>query len=184
MNTNVVTSLLREKYDCYMELKICLDFCDSYYEMKKMYNIDIAKHNEKMLTGDFMNAGFDLICPTQFACVSEKVNNIDFGVKCSAKMIYNYGVGKNDLERTRPTGFYMYPKSSLPNTPLRLANSIEIVDAGYSGNLIGMFDYKERSVLSGGEEDKGWYLVEKGDRLVQICAPGLVPIFVKLMGNG
>ena len=34
----------------------------------------------------------------------------------------------------------MYPRSSLSKTMLRLANSVGIIDAGYRGHLIGMFD--------------------------------------------
>ena len=181
-----VNSMLREKYDSFMELTICLDVNykefstgDELAELREMYEDAIAKHNAKMLADDFMDAGFDLYCPTQFACVSEKVNKIDFAVKCSGQMVHVVG----DMERKCPTGFYMYPRSSLSKTKLRLANSVGIIDAGYRGNLIGMFDYKERSNLTGGEEDQGWMLVEKGDRLMQICAPGLVPIFVLMVDN-
>ena len=42
--------------------------------------------------------------------------------------------------KTFNTGYYMYPRSSLSKTKLRLANSVGIIDSGYRGNLIGMFD--------------------------------------------
>jgi dUTP pyrophosphatase len=184
-----VVELLREKYVSYMHLKVYLggdvgvSTVDSV-EMKEIYAKAIKKHNERLLTDDFMDAGFDVYCPTQFAIVSEKVNKVDFGLKCSASMVHHLpGLSTEGGERRQSTGFYMYPRSSLSKTPLRLANSVGIIDAGYRGNLIGMFDYKERSVLTGGDLDQGWYLVERGDRLVQICAPGLVPIFVEMVGN-
>jgi dUTP pyrophosphatase len=65
----------------------------------------------------------------------------------------------------------MYPRSSLSKTSLRLANSVGIIDSGYRGNLIGMFD------LLGIES----YEVNQYDRLVQVCAPGLVPIYVEIV---
>tara|TARA_B110000967_G_scaffold195330_1_gene224725 strand:- start:922 stop:1161 length:240 start_codon:yes stop_codon:yes gene_type:complete len=48
-------------------------------------------------------------------------------------------------------------------TPLRMSNSVGIIDSGYRGHLIGMVDN-----LS--DED---YIVEKGTRLFQVCSPSL-----------
>ena len=31
--------------------------------------------------------------------------------------------------------FYVYPRSSISKTPLRMANSVGIIDSGYRGNL-------------------------------------------------
>ena len=73
-----------------------------------------------------------------------------------------------------PTGFYMYPRSSLSKTPLRLANSVGIIDSGYRGDLIGAFDCNTH-----GEQ----YAVLKNDKLVQICGPGLVPVLVELVDS-
>ena len=164
------------RYDSYMILYIFLDVQDD--EMREIYHQAIDKHNNKILSSDFIDAGFDIFAPTQFACVNEKINKIDFSIKCSAIMV-------NGLHKKYPTGFYMYPRSSLSKTPLRLANSVGIIDAGYRGNLISMFDYIEKNDGNGNKNihDKGWYLIEKGDRLIQICAPGLVPIFVELVDN-
>ena len=67
------------------------------------------------------------------------------------------------------TGYYIYPRSSLSKTNLRLANSTGIIDAGYRGHIIGVFDVlAETQILN-------------HERLVQICAPGLVPIVVSLV---
>ena len=66
--------------------------------------------------------------------------------------------------------FYLYPRSSIIKTPLRLGNSVGIIDKGYRGNLMGCFDNIS-------EED---YLIEKGTRLVQICAPNLETISFEL----
>jgi len=67
----------------------------------------------------------------------------------------------------------MYPRSSLSKTPLRLANSVGIIDAGYRNNLIGAFDLIKNHVET--------YFVEKHSRLLQICSPILCPIYVELV---
>ena len=51
-------------------------------------------------------------------------------------------------------------------TPLRLSNSVGIIDAGYRGNLCAYVDNIKQNP----------YTVNRGDRLVQICAPNLEPI--------
>ena len=64
----------------------------------------------------------------------------------------------------------MHPRSSIYKTPLRLANSTGIIDAGYRGNLIGMFDcFAPQHVLN------------QHERILQICAPSLMPIFVEIV---
>ena len=64
----------------------------------------------------------------------------------------------------------MYPRSSLSKTALRLANCTGIIDAGYRGPLIGMFD-----CLTDTHE------ILKFTRLLQICAPNLMPTFVRVI---
>jgi dUTP pyrophosphatase len=115
-----------------------------------------------------IDAGFDLFSPYELlTCTSANVNKLDFKIKCSAQVVEL----SDDENITRyNTGFYMHPRSSISKTPLRLANSTGIVDSGYRGNLIGMFDCL-----------KPTYDIEKHDRLIQICAPGLMPIFAELV---
>ena len=36
--------------------------------------------------------------------------------------------------------YYLYPRSSIIKTPLRMSNSVGIIDAGYRGNIIGCVD--------------------------------------------
>mmetsp|Transcript_590 Transcript_590/g.662 ORF Transcript_590/g.662 Transcript_590/m.662 type:complete len:258 (-) Transcript_590:168-941(-) len=56
------------------------------------------------------------------------------------------------------SSFMMMPRSSIYKTPLRLCNSVGLVDAGYRGELMVVVDNIKT------EE----YTVKKGDRLVQI----------------
>jgi len=138
-----------------MNLRLFLDSEDA--DLKKLYEEAVAAHNSRM-NGSFPDSGFDLFTPIEMECLTSEVNKINFAVKCSAT-----------LENGRATGYYMYPRSSLSKTPLRLANSVGIIDSGYRGNLIGMFD-----CLSSLQ-------VPQYSKLIQICAPGLEPIFVTIV---
>ena len=75
----------------------------------------------------------------------------------------------------------MYPRSSLSKTKLRLANSTGIIDSGYRGSLIGMFDVVN---INCNDENKEYdEIVFPYTRMVQICAPGLVPIYVEMVNT-
>uniref|UniRef100_A0A6C0B8A8 dUTP diphosphatase n=1 Tax=viral metagenome TaxID=1070528 RepID=A0A6C0B8A8_9ZZZZ len=134
-------------------------------EVLKSYYYDASqKHNTKMWTNPFPDAGFDLFTPATLVASALTTQKIDYGVKCSAMIVIN------NLEQ--PSGFYIYPRSSTGSkTPLRLANSVGIIDSGYRGNLMSFFD-NIRSMD---------YTVNKMDKLVQICAPGLLPIIVEIV---
>jgi len=75
------------------------------------------------------DSGCDLIIPKNYICHYNNPTPIDLGISCRA--ITNDG---------RDSGFYLMPRSSIYNTPLRLANSIGLIDSEYRGNLIAMVD--------------------------------------------
>jgi dUTP pyrophosphatase len=155
------THLLFNRTDKFMLLKIFVE--DN--ELRHLYTNLINTHNNRVLNTYFYDAGFDLVTPTDYSCAEGLVTKINFQVKCAAQIVCDTG-------RQYPIGFHLYPRSSLSNMPLRLANSVGIIDSGYRGDLIGAFDCN----TSGSQ-----YLVLKHDKLVQICAPGLVPIIVELV---
>jgi len=155
---------------------------DSDPLLKEQYKVAIEKHNLKLQTDPFMDAGFDLLSPsTGQNCMSslQGPNKIDFLVKCSATILKKSSKEENTLKKSY-TGYYMYPRSSLSKTKLRLANNVGIIDSGYRGNLIGMFDCISagRSALCECEYD---YVVKPYERLLQICAPNLCPIYVEMV---
>jgi dUTP pyrophosphatase len=76
-------------------------------------------------------------------------------------------------DREYNTGYYMFPRSSISKGRLRLANSVGIIDAGYRENLMSAFDLTPNPM-----DD---YIVNKYDKLIQICAPSLVPIIVEIV---
>jgi len=152
-----MTTLL-DIYDRYMFLRIYVQDA----ELKSSYINAAIKHNSQ--DKEFMNAGFDLFVPDLIQTHTNTINKINMAIVCSAELIL-------PNNRRYNTGYYLYPRSSLSKTPLRLANSVGIIDAGYRGNIIGMFDSHTD------------YVVSPGDRLVQICAPGLVPIYVAIVDD-
>jgi dUTP pyrophosphatase len=142
-------------YDKIMILKI---FVDDWEELKDKYTRDIIQRNNKLFQDmSFIDAGIDLFSPSRYELPSDTTSKIDYGISCSATII-------TDTMKEYNSGFYLYPRSSLSKTPLRLANSVGIVDAGYRGHIMGMFDANSN------------YIVEEHSRQIQICAPGLIPI--------
>jgi len=168
--TNELTSNLLSIYGKYMHLKIFIDTDDR--ELINKYNVAINERNLKMTNNiNHIDAGFDLFSPHRYSyeChspqpVSGRSFKIDYQTVCSAQII--------ESDKRYNTGFYMYPRSSISKSNLRLANNVGIIDAGYRGHLIGAFDV---------HKDIPCILSDKFERHVQICAPGLIPIFVEIV---
>jgi len=187
---NTVNTLLNT-YEKVMVLNL---FVDSYDENLKHTYINAANtHNNKVIhLQQHIDAGFDLYAPGNqgeafnhyglqipfFGPGREDrnpVNKLDFMVSCSAQMVTDGGKCFN-------TGYYMYPRSSLSKTRLRLANSVGIIDSGYRGHLTGMFDVVNIDNDSNSDPNlEADFWGKKFDRYVQICAPGLVPILVQVV---
>ena len=178
---NLNPDKLLNTYDKYMYLKLYIDnsnntnnsnmFC---HNLKQKYINSALNHNNKILNpnNQYFDAGFDLFAPYQIICQNVSFpSKIDFNIICSAQMV-------TDTHKTYNTGYYMYPRSSISKTKLRLANATGIIDSGYRGHLIGMFDVVDMVELGVNE-----YIVESHDRLLQICAPGLVPIVVQIVDS-
>lgn len=195
-DTNVIHSLkniLPEFYDRYMHLKIFVDVDGENNELKSMYLSAAQKHNLNILNNiDMVDAGFDLFAPGNKGKELENygdvlrffgtgwnnatpVNKLDFNICCSAKMFTE--------NKSFNTGYYTYPRSSLSKTQLRLANCTGIIDAGYRGHLIGMFDVVNIDSNSSDDDREADYYGKKFDRYIQICAPGLVPIVVEIVNT-
>jgi len=193
--TMVYSNILRmlDVYPSTMHLKIFVENND--YELKKLYIAAAENHNNKLRNQvSYIDVGFDLHIPVP-TCVQEyentqdiniikffgvgrsdnsPVNKVDFNIKCSAQMYTDKGKVYN-------TGYYIHPRSSLSKTNLRLANATGIIDAGYRGNIIGMFDVT--NIDTNNRDPDADYYANKYDRLVQICAPSLVPIVVEIVDS-
>ena len=180
-NGNPLASLLN-MYDKVMVLRVFVDSDDDH--LRDMYRNAALAHNNKVLTNmSHIDAGFDLFAPGSIDFFGpgwpgkSPVNKLDFKICCAARIHADTGKNYN-------TGYYMHPRSSLSKTQMRLANSTGIVDAGYRGHLIGMFDVVNIPPNPTQTADRvSDYSGIKYDRYLQICAPGLVPIMVEIVDS-
>ena len=67
--------------------------------------------------------------------------------------------------------YYLFPRSSISKTPLRMANSIGLIDGGYRGEIMAVCDNIKKES----------YKVEKGQRLFQLVASDSSPIKYELV---
>lgn len=147
-------ALLFKKYGGYILLEINSEYIN-YYEQ-------ISNHNNTLLNtlydpSVFVNDGFDLMTPINVQC--EDITSIDYKVK-----IQSFCVTET---KKFPCGMKLYPRSSIIKTPLRLANGVGVIDSGYRGNIMGVFDCFKP------------YTAVTGCRLVQLCASSVFPIYVR-----
>ena len=129
-------------------------------DIKSMYHDDASDeaNNNRERRGD---AGLDLYCPGDMVIGAGDTNQIDLKIQCE-------GFSEND---GRNVCYYLHCRSSISKTPLRLANSVGIIDAGYRGNIIAAVDNR-------GNEP---YQIKKGQRLFQIVGRYLEPIDLHLV---
>lgn len=189
--TQRIMNRLLNIYDRVMVLKLYVDVND--INLIDTYRDAANNHNDKLLNNPHhIDAGFDLFAPGAPDSLNDNngdpsvlrfygpglenqnpVNKLNLRVNCSARIFTDTGKNFN-------TGYYMYPRSSISKTPLRLANSTGIIDAGYRGHLIGMFDLVNlpNNLLNSKEAH---YFGQKYDRYLQICAPGMIPIIVEIL---
>ena len=142
-------------------------------ELREKYNEHFLAHNEdvvKIISGDnsiYCDAGIDLFCPenTNFSGIT--TTKLDHKIKCAMEVVET-----ND-GNPFPVGYKLFPRSSTgTKTPLRLSNSTGIIDSGYRGNIISVFDNIK--------EDN--YEVSYLQRIVQLCPPDLTyPTLVVLV---
>ena len=113
------------------------------------------------------DSGLDLFCPETITINPGETVCIDLLIQCEA---FGGLMGDN----SNNVSYYMYPRSSMGSrTPLRLSNSVGIIDAGYRGNLCAYVDNIKTYP----------YTINRGDRLVQICAPNLEPIHFSIVNQ-
>ena len=182
--TQFSSDIILNVYPRYMHLRLFVEDNNQLFNhyLFNRYTNHVYEHNQKIFDNmNHIDAGFDLFVPLRKVCDANRIvneryappgqetssspacNKFDFGIKCSATIRERFNTVYN-------TGYYLHPRSSVSKTPLRLANSTGIIDSGYRGNIIGMFD-----------SDSHGFVVEQYDRIAQICAPSLMPIYVELV---
>jgi dUTP pyrophosphatase len=127
-----------------------------------MATLDIHIENEslhefyKNRQNYMSDSGFDLYTPADTTIPAHGTAKIDLGITAEPKF---------------SGGYYLYPRSSISKTPLRLANSVGIIDNGYRGHIIAVVDNISTA---------DW-TVKRGERLFQLCHPSLQPLHVSVV---
>ena len=121
-------------------------------ELFQLYKARSLEHNKSIENDKYFDAGLDIFSPTEVVSEGNKTSKMNTQI-----------VATLENHQNQPMCFFMYPRSSISKTPLRLANSVGIIDSGYRGNMIGVFDNVSSSS----------YTIEKHSRLLQLCAPDL-----------
>jgi len=142
-----------------------------YSHLVDSYKTRIDAHNANY-NASYPDAGFDLLMPTDLKVSKSYKNKLGLGVRI--------GCWKQKRGTLVPQGYYMYPRSSISKTPLRLSNSVGIIDSGYRGELIAMVDLHD--TLAEDNSSKFIpYTINKTDRYFQICSPTLEPFRIKMV---
>lgn len=127
-------------------------------EVSSMYQNHSSYHE-----GD---SGLDLFVTQRIVVPAKSLSfKIDLCISCEAFQ---------DKSKQMNVSYYLYPRSSMgAKTPLRLSNSVGIIDAGYRGNIMAIVDN-----LS--DED---FVIEQNTRLFQLCSPVLSPISFEVVNS-
>tara|TARA_Y100000814_G_C12254016_1_gene376067 strand:+ start:176 stop:613 length:438 start_codon:yes stop_codon:yes gene_type:complete len=102
------------------------------------------------------DAGLDLYVLEDIEILSGETKLIKLGICC---------------EPMDGKAYYLFPRSSISKTPLRMSNSIGLIDGGYRGEIMASCDNIK-------DFD---YIVEKGQRLFQLVAIDSSPISYKVV---
>ena len=103
------------------------------------------------------DSGYDLYIASTEILPPNSTTLVDLRVRCQLK---------------GPTvhGYYLMPRSSIYKTPLRLANSIGLIDYNYRGTLKVALDNRSSEP----------YELKTGERLFQLVMPNAAPFQVEL----
>tara|TARA_B100001250_G_scaffold330202_1_gene295058 strand:+ start:56 stop:493 length:438 start_codon:yes stop_codon:yes gene_type:complete len=120
---------------------------------------DLAKeyysNHDHFHSGD---AGLDLYVLEDQIFKAGETGKIKLGISC---------------ENLDGKGYFLFPRSSISKTPLRMANSIGLIDGGYRGEIMAVCDNIKDYDFS----------ISKGDRLFQLVSADLSSIEFEITDN-
>ena len=103
------------------------------------------------------DSGYDLYIASTEILPPNSTTLVDLRVRCQ-------------LKGPSVHGYYLMPRSSIYKTPLRLANSIGLIDYNYRGTLKVAIDNRSSEP----------YEIKTGERLFQLVMPNAAPFHVEL----
>ena len=133
----------------------------------QFYKQRIELHNNNV-NSPYPDSGFDLGLPKDLTITKPTSNKIPLDICCSMYSPYS------------PQPYYLYPRSSIIKTPLRLSNSVGIIDTGYRGTITAVVDNLSNCNNADGTSDISLTALE---RYFQICHPSLRSFKVKIVNS-
>jgi dUTP pyrophosphatase len=97
--------------------------------LRHFYRQRIDAHNENVFNDKYADSGFDLALPQDF--IVDKAISFKIPLTIHGSMYTGNGT---------PQGFSLLPRSSIIKTPLRLSNSVGVIDRGYRGIITAVVD--------------------------------------------
>lgn len=144
--------------------------------LRMFYTIRADEHNERLVNDGYADSGFDLALPIQTTLQKHWGNKIPLGIHASMWTECETGNSGNEQHCiTVPQAYYLYPRSSISKTPMRLSNSVGIIDRGYRGEVMAVVDVIDHNKLP--------YDLNAHDRHFQICHPSLNPFKVIIVNS-
>ena len=174
-----------------------IKFSNISHSIKQLYITSIREHNKitkKYYRSNekvFHDAGFDLFCPSYLRIENGTLGNkIPLGVECGMYKLQKDN--ETDSIIYKPVNYLLVPRSSTgTKTPLRMSNSIGVIDSGYRGVITGVVDninwngkWKAPSPNNYDDVFPDNYIVNAGDRLFQIISPQLsLPYYINIVDD-
>ena len=109
------------------------------------------------------DAGIDLIFPNEIIIKAGETKLIDLQIK--TQMI--------DIKTHNYISYLLIPRSSIYKTPLRMSNSLGLIDSGYTGNIKVAVDNIKN-------ED---YIIKANQRLFQIINPSCKSLSLEIVDS-
>ena len=137
-------------------------FAHPVYVPQPKYNIlylypnqDLNHETKDFLRNHYFNkqytndSGFDIIC-THTSTIPPNARGVKINLGISSQMTYE----------NQYVGYMLVPRSSTGSkSPLRLSNSIGIIDSGYTGNIIACVDNLSNKAFTINKGEKYFQLV-------------------------
>ena len=139
-----------------------------YNTLRMFYTVRAEEHNERVVNDRYADSVFDLAVPIQLNLQKHWGNKIPLGIHASMWTQYEDDVNV-------PQAYYLYPRSSISKTPMRLSNSVGIIDRGYRGEIMAVVDVIDHNKIP--------YELNAIDRHFQICHPSLNPFKVVIVNS-
>lgn len=131
--------------------------------LRSFYRQRIDAHNEAVFNDKYADSGFDLALSQDFTI--DKAISFKIPLAIAGSMYDGNGI---------PQGFSLLPRSSIIKTPLRLSNSVGVIDRGYRGTITAVVDNLNF-------KSNDYFQIFALDRYFQIVHPSYNPFKVVMV---